>query len=241
MKKKRVLLKISWEALAGHNDGGLDYEMLEEVVAMIQKVVAMNVEVGIVVGAGNFIRGAEMEKLSIDRCNGDNMGMLAININCIALADVLSQKWVQVRHVNSFGVDGVVERFNKPHVLKQLKKGKVILFWGGTGNPFFTTDTAGVLRALEIEADMMIKATKVDGVYTKDPMKHSDAVFIEEATYDEVITKNLRVMDGTAVALAKENNLMLKVVSLYETDAVLRAISGQKEGTTIVASNSSKK
>lgn len=229
----RVLLKISGEALAWENHGGLNYEVLDEIAGMIDKLVEHNVEIGIVVGAGNFIRGEEIAKIGIDRAHADNMGMLAININAIALWDVLSRKGLWVEVFNSFGMDGIVQRFEKQKAITALKAKKVTIFAGGTGNPYFTTDTAGVLRALEIEADLMIKATKVDGVYDKDPMVHHDAVKIEHATYDEVLEKNLRVMDFTAISLAKENNLTLKVVSLTLPWAIQRAIHGEKEGTTI--------
>ncbi len=231
----RVLLKISGEALAGGHEAWLDYEMLNQVTDTIIELVKNNIEVGVVVWAGNFIRWAEIEKLSIDRCNADNMGMLAININAIALSDVLAKKSMTSRVVNSFAIDGVVERFNKQKVIGDFAEQKVVIFGGWIWNPYFTTDTAWVLRALEIEADLMIKATKVDGVYDKDPVKNPDATFIPHATYDDVITHNLRVMDYTSIALAKENNLTLKVVSLFEEWAVLRAVSGQKEGTTISA------
>lgn len=229
----RVLLKISGEALAGGEPSGLDYVMLDDVCDKIKFLIANNVEVWVVVGAGNFIRGAEIEKINIDRCNADNMWMLAININAIALSDVLMRKEIHTKLVNSFWIDWIAERFNKHKVIKDLKAKKVVIFWGWTGNPYFTTDTAWVLRALEIEADMMIKATKVDGVYDKDPIKFHDAEFIANATYDEVITKNLRVMDHTAIALAKENKMILKVVSLYNEGAIMRAIVGKNEWTTI--------
>ncbi|MCP4523366.1 MAG: UMP kinase [Candidatus Gracilibacteria bacterium] len=229
----RVLLKISGEALAGGEPSGLDYVMLDEVCEKIKELLKKNIQVGVVVGAGNFIRGSEIEKINIDRCNADNMGMLAININAIALGDVLERKGIHVKIMNSFQMDGIAERFNKTKAVKDLKANKVVIFSGGTGNPYFTTDTAGVLRALEIEADLMIKATKVNGVYDKDPIKFNDAVFIPEASYDEVITKNIRVMDHTAIALAKENNLKLKVVSLYDSGAILRAVLGKNEGTLI--------
>lgn len=231
----RVLLKISWEALAWWNQWWLDYVMLDEVCETVKWLVKKWIEVWIVVWAWNFIRWAEIEKINIDRCNADNMWMLAININTIALADVLARKWLDVLAVNSFAIDWVAERFNKPKSLKWLKKWKVLIFWWWTWNPYFTTDTAWVLRALEIEADMMIKATKVDWVYDKDPVKFNDAVFIKNATYDEIITKNLKVMDSTAIALAKDNNLLLKVVSLYHEWAILRAILWKDEWTTISA------
>ena len=227
----RVLLKISGEALGWGKWFGLDDDMLDSVANLILDFQSKKIELGIVVWAGNFIRWAEVEK--IDRCNADNMGMLAININSIALADRLSKKWIVTKLVNSFWIDGVVERFNKDKAVKNIKAGKVIIFGWGTGNPYFTTDTAWVLRALEIEADMMIKATKVDGVYTKDPMKHKDAQFIHSATYDEVLTQNLKVMDLTAIALAKQNKLTIKVANLYKKWAILDAILWKKDGTTI--------
>jgi uridylate kinase len=229
----RVLLKVSGEALAGEKWSGLDYVMLDKVCDMIKEITEKNIEVAIVVWAWNFIRWAEIEKINIDRCNADNMGMLAININAIALADVLVRKWIEVRQVNSFAIDWISERFNKPKTIKSLKKWHVVIFGWGTGNPYFTTDTAGVLRALEIEADMMIKATKVDWVYDKDPIRYSDAIFIKNATYDEVITKNLKVMDATSIALAKENSMLVKVVSLYKKDAVINAIIWDEEWTII--------
>ena len=229
----RVLLKISGEALAWGETAGLDYVMLDDVCEKIKSLVNKDIEVWVVVWAGNFIRGAEIEKINIDRCNADNMWMLAININAIALSDVLGRKGVHTKLVNSFWIDGIADRFNKPKAVKDLKSNKVVIFGGWTGNPYFTTDTAGVLRALEIEADLMIKATKVDGVYTKDPIKYNDAEFISEASYDEVITKNLRVMDHTAIALAKENKMKLKVVSLYNEWAIMRAVLGKNEWTII--------
>lgn len=229
----RVLLKISWEALAWWEAGGLDYVTLDEVCEKIKKLVKKWIEVGLVVWAWNFIRGSEIEKINIDRCNWDNMWMLAININAIALSDVLWRKWIHTKILNSFGIDGIADRFNKHKAIKDLQSWKVIIFAWWTGNPYFTTDTAWVLRWLEIEADLMIKATKVDGVYDKDPVKFNDAEFIPEATYDEVITKNLRVMDHTAIALAKENSMKLKVVSLYDEDAILNAILWKKVWTLI--------
>lgn len=229
----RVLIKISWEALAGIEKGGLDYETLNRVWDIIKDLIERDIEVGIVVWAGNFIRGSEIEKINIDRCNADNMWMLAININTIALSDVLDKKWIDTKIVNSFVIDGVAERFNKKKALKYIWNKKVVLFGGWTGNPYFTTDTAWVLRALEIEADMMIKATKVDWVYTKDPLKFHDAEFIKSTTYAEVLAKRLHVMDMTSIALAQENSLVLKVVSLDKKDAIKNAILWNDEGTII--------
>ena len=161
------------------------------------------------------------------------MWMLAININTIALSDVLEKKGISTRIVNSFGIDWIAERFNKTKVIKYIQNKKVVIFGWWTWNPYFTTDTAGVLRALEIEANMMIKATKVDWVYDKDPMEYDDAKFIKSATYDEIITKNLKVMDFTSIALAKENNLIVKVVSLTKENSIKNAILWKEEWTTI--------
>ncbi len=229
----RVLLKISGETLAWWKWCWLDLEMLNKIANIIKKLKENKVQIWIVVWAWNFIRWAEVEKINIDRCNADNMWMLAININAIALMDVIEKKWIKVKYVNSFGIDWVVEKFNKQTHLKSLEKWKIIIFWWWTGNPFFTTDTSWVLRALEIEADFMIKATKVNWVYDKDPKKNNDAKFIEEITYDEVITKNLKVMDATAIALAKENNMKLKVVNIYDEVSIMKAIKWEKIWTNI--------
>lgn len=229
----RVLLKISWEALSWWNSGWFDYHMLDEIWDMVKSLAKKKIEVWIVVWAWNFLRWADLEKMNIDRCNADNMWMLAININSIALWDVLSKKWLHVKMMNSFWIDWIVSRFNKPKALKCLREWKVVIFWWWTWNPYFTTDTAWVLRALEIEANLMIKATKVHWVYDKDPIKHNDAIFIKSATYDEIITKNLMVMDMSAIALAKENKLILKVVSLYEDWAIINAILWKDVWTTI--------
>ena len=220
----RVLLKISWEALSWGEDSGLDFEVLDDVCSMIKDLSRHNIEVWIVVWAWNFIRWAEIEKLKIDRCNGDNMWMLATNINAIAISDVLAKKGIDNKIVNSFSIDWIVDRFNKVKAEKDLSKWRVVIFGWGTWNPYFTTDTSWVLRALEIEADLMIKATKVNWVYDKDPMKFHDALLLKELTYDEVLSNNLRVMDYTAIALAKENKLKLIVCNMAEEWAVLDCI-----------------
>ncbi len=235
MKKsnKRVLLKLSGEAFAWWQNIWFDFHVLENIADIIKNLNDKKIEVWIVVWAGNFIRWADIKEINIDRCNADNMWMLAININSIALWDILAKKWIHVKMMNSFSIDWVVQRFNKPKALKALKDWKVVIFSWGTWNPYFTTDTAWVLRALEIEADIMIKATKVDWVYTKDPIKYNDAEFIEKTDYNDVLVKNLKVMDSTAIALAKDNKLTLKVVNLFKDRAILNAIMWKKEGTTI--------
>lgn len=227
----RVLLKISWEALSWWKGFGFDEHMLEKVTEIVKELIIQKHQVWIVVWAWNFIRGSEVK--NIDRCIADNMWMLAININALALFDYLQKKWVKARNLNSFAIDWVADRFNKPKAEKFLDNSWVIIFWGGTWNPFFTTDTAGVLRALEIDADLMIKATKVNWLYDKDPEKFSDAKFIKKATYAEVLEKDLKVMDLAAIALAKSNNLKLKIVSLFSEWAILRAVAWDDEGTII--------
>ena len=192
-----------------------------------------NIEVWIVMWAWNFIRWSEIEKLNIDRCNADNMWMLATNINSIALSDVLSKKWIDVRIVNSFWIDGVVERFNKVKTMKDFSNRKVVIFGWGTWNPYFTTDTAWVIRALEIEADIMVKATTVDGVYDKDPIEFEDANLIRKLSYDEVLEKRLEIMDYTAIVLAKENKLKLIVCNIAEQWSVLNCTLSGKCWSTI--------
>ena len=229
----RVLLKISWEALSGKEEKWLDFEVLDDVCEMIKNLCLHNIEVWIVVWAWNFIRWAEIEKLQIDRPVADNMWMLATNINSLVLSDILAKKDIKSRVINSFSIDWIAERFNKWNALKDFSEWKVVIFWGWTWNPYFTTDTAGVLRALEIEADLMIKATKVNWVYDKDPMKFHDAILLEKLTYNEVLQKNLRVMDFTAIALAKENNLKLIVCNLSEKWAILNCTLDWSCWTTI--------
>lgn len=231
----RVLLKISGEALAWKRWIWFDFDVVDEICEEIKKLTKKGIEVWVVIWWWNLVRGGEIEQMNIDRCNADNMWMLAININSIALADILNKKKVEVKLLNSFAIDWVVERFNKPKAIKALKDKKVIIFAWGTWNPYFTTDTAWVLRALEIEADLMIKATKVDWIYTKDPVEHKDAIFIKKATYDEMIQKNLKVMDSSAIALAKDNNLVLRVISLYDKWAILKVIKWEDIWTTISA------
>jgi len=229
----RIILKISWEALSWEEEKGLDFPILDDVWEMIRSLVNHNIEVWIVVWAWNFIRWAEIEKLKIDRCNADNMWMLATNINSIVISDVLAKKNIDSKIVNSFWVDWVVDRFNKTKVIKDLSKWRVVIFGWWTWNPYFTTDTAWVLRALEIEADIMIKATKVNWVYDKDPMKFHDAKLLKNLTYDEVLSNNLRVMDYTAIALAKENNLKLVVCSLFEKWSILEYLLSGTWASTI--------
>lgn len=227
----RVLLKISWEALAWKKWFWFDNDLLQKVTDIVAELIKQKHQVWIVVWAWNFIRWAEIK--NIERCTADNMGMLAININSLALFDYFEKSGIRTRIFNSFSIDWIADRFNKIKADKFLNSSWVIIFAWWTWNPFFTTDTAWVLRALEIEADLMIKATKVDWLYDKDPEKNSDAKFIKNTNYTEVIDKNLKVMDLAAIALAKENNLKLKIVWLFKENAIIDAVNWDEEWTII--------
>lgn len=227
----KVLLKISGEVLAWKQWFWFDFKIIDEVCETIKELMKNDIWVWVVVWAWNIVRWAEIAS-NIDRCVADNMWMLAININVLLLADILKSKNINTKIMGAFAIDWIMERFNKLKTIKALESGKVILFWWWTWNPYFTTDTAWVLRALEIEANMMIKATKVDGVYDKDPMKNEDAVFMKKITYKEVVQKNLKVMDSTAFAMAKDNDLVVKVV-LFKKWVILKAVKWEDIGTTI--------
>lgn len=227
----KILLKLSGEALSGNKWFGFDENMLKNVSDIVRELIEKWHKVWIVVWAWNFIRWAEIQ--NIDRTIADNMWMLAININALALYDYFTKNNIKCKNLNSFAIDGVAERFNKPKAIEFMEEFGVIIFWWGTWNPYFTTDTAGVLRALEIEADLMIKATKVDGLYTKDPQTSADAEFIQEIGYDEVIKKWYKVMDLTAITLAKANGLKIKIVNLQKKWAILRAVETDTEWSLV--------
>lgn len=229
----RVLLKISWEALSWQKWFWICEESLKYVAHKIKELRDSNVEVAIVVWAWNLMRWAEACGGLIDRPSADKMWMLAIIMNGIALRDTLNHVWLDAELHSSFEIPGVCPRFNKPRAIKHIKKGRVIICVGWTWNPYFTTDTACVLRAIELDCDFVVKATQVDGLYTKDPNKHDDAEFIKEATFKNVISNWYRVMDQTAFALAMENNMKIKIVSFTKPWAIVRAISWEDEGTTI--------
>ncbi|MDD2907847.1 MAG: UMP kinase [Candidatus Gracilibacteria bacterium] len=228
----RVLLKISGEALKGEKDFGIDPSFVEDVVLKIKEIKENNIELAIVVGGGNIYRGSNLIASGVNPTDSHNLSMLSTVFNGVVLKNFLDKACIKSIVMDVNGVD-FVEKYNKNTAKKYLKKGHIVICTGGTGNPYFTTDTGGVLRSLELECNMMIKATKVDGIYNKDPIKHSDAKFYEKISYDEVISKNLKIMDQTAVSLAKESNQIIKVVNLSKSGAILRAISGEKEGSTI--------
>jgi len=234
-KYRRVLLKISGEALAGAAGFGLDAETLNYIAGEIVKVQQLGVEVGVVVGGGNFIRGDAFSKTGFDRTAADQMGMMGTVINGLALQAAIEKLGVATRVQSAIGVSQVAESFIQRRAMRHLEKGRVVIFAAGTGNPYFTTDTAGVLRALEIRADVLLKATKVDGVYDKDPKKFDDAVKYDEISYDIAIEKRLGVMDQTAFAMCRENKLPVIVLNLNEENSMKRTICGDNVGTLVGA------
>lgn len=228
---KRVLLKISGEALAGNLGHGLDYETLKRISSSIKKVYELGVEVAIVVGGGNFWRGRQHE--SMDRTTADHIGMLATTMNALALADAIQEQGVPTRVMTAIEMKSIAEPYIRGRAIRHFDKNRVIVFGAGTGNPFFSTDTAAALRAAEIEADVIMKATNVDGVFNKDPHKYADAVKIDELTYLDVINQQLGVMDYAAISLCMENKIPILVFNLSDPDNIFRAVKGEKIGTTV--------
>lgn len=230
---KRVLLKVSGEVFGG-TKGGLDYDAITEVAKQIAQANELDVDIGVVVGGGNIIRGIDADKFGVLRTTADYMGMLATVINSLALQSILEEKYhLQTRVQSAITVYSVAENFIRRRAVRHLEKGRIVIFAGGTGNPYFSTDTAAVLRAIEINADIMMKATKVDGVYDKDPKKHDDAVKFDEIAYREVLEKNLRVVDSTAITLCMENHLPIMVLDIFAEGNIKNAILGKKVGTLI--------
>jgi len=235
-KYKRILLKLSGEALMGDQEFGISLEVIKDVADEVVSVVSMGVKVAIVVGGGNIFRGMAAASHDMDRSAADQMGMLATVINSIALQDALDKKGVPTRVLSAIPIYEVSEPFIVRKAMRHLEKDRVVIFAAGTGNPYFTTDTAAALRAMEIHAEILIKATKVDGVYDKDPVTHKDAVFIKETHYMEVLEKNLQIMDMTAISLAMDNNLPILVFNLTQKGNVKRVVCGEDIGTLIKSS-----
>ena len=217
----------------GEDAFGINRAVMARIVAEIRDVLATGVELALVVGGGNFFRGVSVGAQGMDRAQADYMGMLATVMNALALQDALEKAAVPTAILSGLEVTGVVERYSRRAALAHLHEGRVLIFAGGTGNPFFTTDTAASLRGLEIDADLVLKATKVDGVYDRDPMKHTDAVRYERVTYDEALSKRLGVMDATALALCREQNIPLRVFSINKPGSLLRIVLGENEGTLV--------
>ncbi|HYW09788.1 MAG TPA: UMP kinase [Longimicrobium sp.] len=233
LKYRRVLLKISGEMLAGDQKFGISPPVVERLVEEIKYVHDMGVALGLVIGGGNIVRGTQASKEGMDRVSADYMGMLATIINALALQDVLERKGVHTRVLTAIRMEQMAEPYIRRRAMRHLEKGRVIILAGGTGNPYFSTDTAAVLRGIEMEADVIIKATKVDGVYTADPVKDPTATFIPEITFLDVISRELAVMDAAAISLCKENGIPLMVLSLDTPRAVARAVRGERLGTLV--------
>lgn len=230
---KRVLIKLSGEALMGNQGFGITPEMIHYVALEISKVYQLGAQVSIVVGGGNIFRGVAGSSAGMDRTSADNMGMLATVINSLALCDALEKCDVPTRVQSAIPMDRIAEPFIRRRAVRHLEKGRVVIFAAGTGNPYFTTDTAAVLRAHEVRAQILFKATQVDGVYDKDPKLYSDAVKFDELSYMKVIEKQLHVMDMTAISLAMEHDLPLQVFDLHQEDNIYKAVTGQEIGTRI--------
>ncbi|MEQ1855597.1 MAG: UMP kinase [Longimicrobiales bacterium] len=233
MKYRRVLLKISGEALAGERGFGIEPKVVDQITDEIKSLAEMGVSLGIVIGGGNIVRGAMASRQGMDRVQADYMGMLATVINALAVQDLLEHKGVGTRVMTAIRMEQLAEPYIRRRALRHMEKGRVVLFAGGTGNPYFSTDTAAVLRAIEMEADVVIKATKVQGVYTADPQQDPTAEFIPAITFHEVLTKELAVMDTAAVSLCKENRLPIIVLNLGAPGAVGSAIRGERVGTLV--------
>jgi uridylate kinase len=233
LKYRRMLLKLSGEALMGDDAYGINTTVLEFVAAEVKQVVETGAELGLVIGAGNIFRGVAGASKGMDRTTADNMGMLATVMNSLAMQDALERIGVITRVMSAIPMQSVSEPYIRRRATRHLEKGRVVIFAAGTGNPYFTTDSAGVLRALEIDAEIVIKATRVDGVYDRDPLLHKDAVKYDRLTYDEVLQKGLRVMDAAGIALAKEDNLPIMVLNMAVPGNIKRAALGEKVGTII--------
>ena len=232
-KYKRVLLKISGEALAGDAGRGLNFDVISAVSDAIKQCVDMGVQVGVVVGGGNFWRGVKDGGDKMVRVRADHMGMLATAINALAVADVLEQHGVEVRVQTAIEMRQIAEPYIRSRAIRHLEKGRVVVFGCGTGNPFFSTDTAAVLRAAEIDADVILLAKNVDGVYSADPVKHADAVKYDSITYDDVLAQHLAVMDTTATSLSMDNDIPVLLFALKDPETIVRAVKGEKIGTIV--------
>ena len=230
---KRVLLKLSGEALQGRQGYGIDGEVLRTIAAEIEDLVALRVEVAIVIGGGNIFRGLSAAASGMDRASADYMGMLATVMNSLALQDALEQRGVHTRVLSAIEMKEVAEPYIRRRATRHLEKGRVVIFGAGTGNPFFTTDTAAALRGAEIGANIVLKATKVDGIYTADPKKDPTATRFQRISFDEAISRNLAVMDATAFALCRDQRLPINVFSLFKPGALKRVVMGEDEGTLV--------
>jgi uridylate kinase len=232
-KYNRILLKLSGEALTGAADFGIDPKVLDRMAVEIGQLVEIGVQVGLVIGGGNLFRGAALHEAGMERVTGDHMGMLATLMNALAMRDALERAGISTRVMSAIPMSGVVDHYDRRIALRNLKYGDVVIFAAGTGNPFFTTDSAACLRAIEIDADLVLKATKVDGVYSADPVKDPAAVKYSRLTFDEVLDKKLGVMDLTAICLSRDHNMPVRVFNMNKEGALFNILTGKDEGTLI--------
>jgi len=232
-KYKRILLKLSGEALTGREGFGIDPAILDQMALEIGQLVGIGVQIGLVIGGGNLFRGAALQMAGLDRVTGDHMGMLATVMNALAMRDALERSNIATQVMSAIPMSGVVDHYDRRKAMRALGNGDVVIFAAGTGNPFFTTDSSACLRAIEVEAELMLKATKVDGVYSADPMKVPDAVKYDELSFDEVLSKQLGVMDLTAIVLCRDHNLQVRVFEMEKPGALLNIVVGGDEGTLI--------
>jgi len=232
---KRILLKLSGEALMGDDAFGINRATFVRIVEEIAEITRLGVEVAVVIGGGNIFRGVAGGSVGMDRATADYMGMLATVMNALALADTMNKAGLTARVMSAIGIEQVVEPYVRPKALQYLEEGKVVIFAAGTGNPFFTTDTAAALRGAEIGAELVLKATKVDGVYTADPKKDSSATRYNKISFDDAIRQNLGIMDATAFALCRDQRLPVKVFSIFKNGALKRVVMGEDEGTLVYA------
>ena len=230
---KRILVKLSGEALMGSTDYGIDPKVLKRIALEIQELLGLGVQVAVVIGGGNIFRGEGLARSGMDRVTGDHMGMLATVMNCLAMQDALESIGTYARVMSAIRINEVCEDYIRRRAIRHLEKGRVVLFAAGTGNPFFTTDTAAALRAMEIHAEVLLKATKVDGIYDKDPKKFPDAVKYDQITFIDALKQRLNVMDSTAFSLCLDNNVPILVFDLNDEHAIRKAVLGEKIGTLV--------
>ncbi len=231
---KRILIKLSGEALMGDDAYGINRATIDDIVAQIKAVVDLGVEVAIVIGGGNIFRGVAPAAAGMDRATADYMGMLATVMNAMALQDAMRNIGIKARVQSALKLEQVAEPYIRGKAIRYLEEGRVVIFAAGTGNPFFTTDTAAALRGMEIDAEIVLKATKVDGIYTADPKTNPEATRYETVTFDEAINKNLKVMDATALTLCRDQNLPICVFSIFKPGALMRVVLGENEGTHVI-------
>ncbi|RRJ85108.1 UMP kinase [Aestuariirhabdus litorea] len=232
-KYKRILLKLSGEALMGGEEFGIDPRVLDRMALEIGQLIGIGVQVGMVIGGGNLFRGAALSAAGMDRVTGDHMGMLATVMNALAMRDALERSNIATRVMSAIPMSGVVDHYDRRAALRFLTSGDVVIFSAGTGNPFFTTDSAACLRGIEVDADLVIKATKVDGVYDSDPVKNPSAVKYDSLSYDEVLDRKLGVMDLTAICLVRDHQMPLRVFNMNKPGALLNLVLGGNEGTLV--------